>query len=361
MNGIVSWSVGAARGLGVTLPAFFLSSLPYLGNTAFHSWPCPIKEHSMRPTRRTWPAAFQSPLVGFSAVVAALGVAMSPTLAATEQEASISVDGAERTYTMYRPDSGESGLPIVIVLHGGLGNGERTAARTGFADYVDQDGFIAVFPDAGGRQWNDGRETTNSDQDDVAFLLKVVQDVATNGGDRRRVFVAGGSNGGMMAQRLACEAAGSVTAIGVVNGNLPTGLVSECSPARPVPIIVFGAPTDPVVPWDGGEIKTFMNRGAGGTVISTPKTVSFWAQVNGCSGERSQPMPDVADDGTTVSLHSFGTCGATTELYEVKGGGHTWPGSKAPERPIVQRIVGNTSQDISATRLMVDFFSNYGL
>lgn len=38
--------------------------------------------------------------------------------------------------------------------------------------------------------------------------------------DRRRVFVAGHSNGGMLAYRLACQAAGTVAAIGVQSTSL---------------------------------------------------------------------------------------------------------------------------------------------
>jgi polyhydroxybutyrate depolymerase len=48
---------------------------------------------------------------------------------------------------------------------------------------------------------------------------------------------------------------------------------------------------------------------------------------------------------------------ADVVFYTVNGGGHAWPGGlKLPEM-----IVGHTSQDIDATRVMWDFFKRHSL
>ena len=39
-------------------------------------------------------------------------------------------------------------------------------------------------------------------------------------------------------------------------------------------------------------------------------------------------------------------------LYTVEGGGHTWPGGK----PLPERIVGRTTHEINASRIMWEFF-----
>ncbi|QIB35187.1 alpha/beta hydrolase family esterase [Ancylobacter pratisalsi] len=299
-----------------------------------------------------------------SVLFALVGLALSILAAgaATPQKGSLMVGGEERTYTLFRPAAKGGPKPIVMMLHGGGGDGARMVKQTGLARYVDSNDFIAVFPDAGGTQWNDGRETTRSNRDDVAFLLALIRKlVAEAGADPRRVFVAGVSNGGMLAQRLACEAAGSVTAAGVVIANLPSALAASCHPARPVPMVFFISTDDPIMPFAGGDVKAGMLRGAGGKVISGLKTVNFWARVNGCGADTSTPLPDRTDDGTMVVLHSFACPAASTQFYEIRGGGHTWPGGAVSDRPFVRRLVGNTSQDIHATELMIQFFHRYGL
>ena len=301
-------------------------------------------------------------MLGLAAILGLLAV---PARAATTKQGALDVGGVQRSYTIYLPAAFDAAkrYPIVLGLHGGLGNGQRFAQQSGLPKYVDQRNFIAVFPNATGKQWNDGRETTRSESDDVAFLIKLVQRVAAeSGGDPRRVFVTGVSNGGMMAQRLICDAAEVVSAVAVVIANLPADLAGACRPKRPVPIVFFNGVADPLMPWAGGEIRKGPNLGVGGKAISTPQTLAFWERANGCRSERVEDLPDRADDGTRVKLHSFETCsGASVQLYEIQGGGHTWPGGPEPKLDIVRRIVGTTSQDIDATQALLDFFSKYGL
>src|SRR5215813_13575184 len=45
--------------------------------------------------------------------------------------------------------------PTILVLHGALGTGERTAQTSGFAEAAAAHGFTAVFPQGINRQWND--------------------------------------------------------------------------------------------------------------------------------------------------------------------------------------------------------------
>ncbi|MEO1513344.1 MAG: poly(3-hydroxybutyrate) depolymerase-like protein, partial [Planctomycetota bacterium] len=66
-------------------------------------------------------------------------------------------------------------------------------------------------------------------------------------------------------------------------------------------------------------------------------------------------LPDrVENDGSTVVRRAYQDCDAPLIHYIIEGGGHTWPG--ASPSGLGRRIVGETNQDISATREVEAFF-----
>ena len=294
---------------------------------------------------------------------AARAAAAQPGAVAGLQLVEMSHQGRKRSYYAYVPSAaqGRSGLPAVMVLHGGMGSGEGIAGTSGMTSAADQVGFVALFPNADGTQWNDGRATTRSANDDVGFVRAVVADASARFGvDGSRVFASGLSNGGLFTQRLACDAAGSFRAFGVIVANMPADLRSSCAPSRPVPMMFFNGTDDNLMPFGGGEIKSAAGRGAGGQVLSYAQTKEFWAGKNGCSSTTGEvAVPDRAKDGTEVSVEQFRSCrgGAELTFYTVEGGGHTWPGSAGGR----SRLSGAVTQDISATSELVRFFGRYGL
>ncbi len=305
------------------------------------------------------------PAVGvLSVLLVAAAFLARPTdaRAAVSYQDSIEVLGQRRTFTIFAPDGGASGtaLPIFIVLHGGLGNGVNVARDTGLVNYVDRNRFIAVFPDANGKQWNDGRRTTAGRSDDVAFLRSLIATVVQRlRGDPTRVFVAGVSNGGMMAQRMACDASDIVTAVGSVVANMPADLIDHCRPSRPIPIVMFNGTSDRLMPWSGGSIPTsrLFPGGAGGEVVSTMDTFNFWAQLDGCG----RPVVNTLS-GTRVKRYTTSCRGKSdVTLYEIDGGGHGWPGGNAGQGPFARLIVGYVTNDISASSILIDFFAQHGL
>ena len=69
----------------------------------------------------------------------------------------------------------------------------------------------------------------------------------------------------------------------------------------------------------------------------------------------AQLAPTVAD-GTSVVRHSYVGCrdGAEVLLYEIRGGGHTWPGRPSPEK-----LLGKATQNVSANDVMWEFFTRH--
>ena len=76
------------------------------------------------------------------------------------------------------------------------------------------------------------------------------------------------------------------------------------------------------------------------------------AQRNGCTGTAFE----IPASGEVSGLHySNCTLNADVIFYTIVGGGHSWPGGE----PMPEFIVGYTTQDIDATKIMWDFFQQH--
>ena len=107
------------------------------------------------------------------------------------------------------------------------------------------------------------------------------------------------------------------------------------------------------MPFMGGPI-TIGNRDRG-AVMPAPDTLSFYAARNGCGGADQRVLPRKrSDDATEVSVIDYTGCTAPVQAYVIDGGGHTWAGARA--RRLLERLLGPTSQQVSATQVISDFF-----
>ncbi len=276
------------------------------------------------------------------------------TLAAPVSE-TLKTGGTLRSYWLVSPEGLDrtKPAPLLMVLHGSAGSGEDMMAvtRRGFEQLAAKEKFVLVYPDALERRWNDQGGIV----DDVGFLLAVVDKLVTDGMvDKNRVYATGISNGGMMAQRLACEQAERIAGIATVAGGLPEPLLATCKPVRPLPVLVIHGTDDPIVPWAGGAVAGFEDFGK---VLSARETAGFWAANNRCGdGGVIMPEPDRDPrDGTRVKMEVFASCpaGAAVKLAAIEGGGHTWPGGY---QYLPERFIGRTSQDVDANMLIWNFF-----
>jgi len=280
-----------------------------------------------------------------------------------QQEGELSFQGIDRNYIIYTPQlySATKAAPLIVVLHGGHGDAKKSFKRTGFDSIADKEGFIAIYPEAVGNNWNDGRKVTASEVDDVAYINALIDHISSQRNiDSKRVYVTGLSSGGMMTQRLACESPQRFAAFASVIANIPVSLQAVCKPKQAVALMMINGSADPLMPPAGGEIKKGRWIGAGGTVISTQQTAQFWSDTNQCKGSRSvSKLPDKDPaDGTRIEKTEYTGCrqGGEVVLYTVEGGGHTWPGSKS--KPFF-RISGKTSYDMKASEVIWEFFNQH--
>lgn len=277
---------------------------------------------------------------------------------------SIEHGGVQRTFRVYAPPTRKGPTPLVMVLHGGGGSGGNMEwlTKRGFNRIADRDGAVIVYPDGIGKSWNDGRSDLKSEAvekqvDDVGYLRALATQLAAPFAiDTKRIYATGISNGGLMSYRLACEAADVFAAVAPVAANLSVDLASRCKPARAIALAIINGTEDPLIPWDGGPVKILWSTR--GEVISADATMTEWMRLDHCADAHDNaPLDAVKDDGTRVVEH-FARCTDTTEvrLYEVRGGGHTWPGGEAY---LGQWLVGRVSREIDANALIWRFFQQH--
>jgi polyhydroxybutyrate depolymerase len=247
------------------------------------------------------------------------------------------VSGVRRSYYVHVPaeNFGAAPLPVVIGLHGAFSTAHEFERESGLSLLADREGFIVVYPQGIGlgdlfRHWNAGHccgKARKINLDDVGFVLSTVDDVAKhNPVDRTRLYVAGFSNGGMLAYRIAAEYPDVVAAVAVVSGTIggvPSANEPEWSvplPTRPVAVLAIHGRADTSIPYEGGRGPH--SRGTG-SAISVARSMRFWVDADGCD---AKPQVEVTDEGR-IERQAWSGCheGVEVVLYSLDMWGHEWP------------------------------------
>ncbi|MCL5776962.1 hypothetical protein M1105_08200 [Limibaculum sp. FT325] len=250
--------------------------------------------------------------------------------------------------------SGRANAPLLIALHGPEGSAARLRHLSAFR--LGAEGWSIAWPDASGRGWMD------PGTDEIARLETLVRRLAGGGlVDPTRVFVAGFSDGGQLALRLACERPDLVAGVAAVMASLPEG--APCDAARPVPVLMIHATADPVLPFDGGAVARPqglpMPVRLAGPVMSAGETAALIAHRNRCGAARTIELPDLApDDGMRARQRTYEGCAAPVTQIVIEGGGHAWPGTRLASG--VEAALGPPARDVSAT-LEIEAFARENL
>lgn len=259
---------------------------------------------------------------------------------ATAALQSLTVQG--RTVLVHVPATLDTSqpVPLVLALHGGGGHAEYMAddARYGLQAKADEAGFIVAFPNGysklpGGKfaTWNAGGccgDARDRQVDDVGFARAVVAAVQARWRvDAGRVFATGMSNGGMLAHRLACDAADVFRAVASVAG---TDATERCTPSRPISVLHIHARDDTHVLFGGGAGPgAFRDTSKVMNFVSVPETISRWVARDRCTGpaQRTWEVPGAYCETTTGCAD-----GREVQLCVTETGGHSWPGAGTVRR-----------------------------
>ncbi len=287
----------------------------------------------------------------------------------------------DRGFTCTIPLSwdGTGALPVLFSFHGGGGNrvtGARSTCPGGATDSPRclaalgaQAGYVVIEPDGTSlrplrnlRAWNagGGRDgflcvsggPCEEGVDDLAFFDALLADVERIVPvDRRRIFLAGMSNGGAISHRIACERPSLIAAIAAVGGANQFEVTGGVC-GGPVAMLQIHGTEDPCWRYDGSPLTCSILKE--GKRAGVDETAERWRQRNGCLADwQEEALPDTSPDGTRVVRRVWPGCKAATQVLRVEGGGHTWPGGY---QFLDEETVGRLCRDIDANQEIVRFF-----
>jgi polyhydroxybutyrate depolymerase len=185
--------------------------------------------------------------------------------------------------------------PLILALHGAGQGGYGMQRYTGLSG--DARGFVIAYP-------NTPHDNGFWKVEDVPRLLALI-DAIGRCVSITSVSAVGFSNGGLMANALACQAADRVrTVVLVASGYLGLG---RCAPSRPVSVFDIHGTGDQVVGYRG--LRAF---------------VGAWARRNRCA---PTPTATRGEDGWPIMHLRWHGCaaGVRMEHLRVSGDSHGWP------------------------------------
>lgn len=309
-----------------------------------------------------------------------------PTAYAQDREEVVKVNGSPRTIQVHLPPeySRKKRYPVVLVLHGIGGDASLMARVSHFNKTADQFGFIVVYPNARDGRWTApqdagarsiggfGRRRTILDDmtrtpspndvggnpvNDLPFFSDLLDQIESEYSvDVSRIFATGYSDGAFMDFRLGCQMADRIAAIATVGAILPESLAETCSnwSWRAMPLLMMNGTDDPVVPYKGR-----LGYSVGFFLLPAKESLKEWAKINSC-GQKSErtTIPPRTSGGLETRVDTYTDCseGATTVLYSIEKGGHTWPGG---EQYIPVKAIGKTNEDLDASEVIWKFFTEH--
>jgi polyhydroxybutyrate depolymerase len=225
---------------------------------------------------------------------------------------------------------------LVVDFHGYRQSARQQDAYTGLGAAGAKVGAVVVTPDGLGGRWNFVRRPAVG-PDDVAFVTRLVTAVRrATCAPAVPVVLTGFSDGADMADVIACASPGLAAAVVAVAPS-----IDPTCPRLPSRMVEVHGTADPIVPFGGGggdrpppfeetEAQPVLDR------------LARWAVTGGCAR-----TPSVRREFADVVVRTWSCPGTDLRLYEIRGGGHTWPGAQ----PVP--AFGATTSSVRATDIVL--------
>jgi polyhydroxybutyrate depolymerase len=234
--------------------------------------------------------------------------------------------GDDRPSKVYLPTqyTAAQEWPLVVLLHGFTASGYIQDQYMGVSNHVDERGFILLTPDGlvdrdGSRYWNATDfccDFYRSGVDDVTYILSLIQEAKERYNiNSNKVYLMGHSNGGFLANRIACEAADVIAGIMSLAGTSFSDS-ARCENTGSVSVLHIHGTSDETIFYQGNS------RYPGAEELA-----SRWRLRNGCEDTAESPTllgidQAVSGDDTTVLRATGCENNREVELWTIAGGGH---------------------------------------
>lgn len=240
--------------------------------------------------------------------------------------------GLEREYYLYRPAALPVDAPLVMVLHGY--GGSALKGKTEMMDVADTGGFAVCYPQGsedpkGKTCWNVGYPSQEGMKtDDVKFICALARKLQKEYSlSRSNTFLSGMSNGGEMCYLTAMRRPKAFKAYASIAGLTMRWMTEEYSYKHPVAFMEVHGTEDRTSEWLGDPA----NKGGWGAYLPVPIAIARIVALNGCTEQTVTEFPQ-REGRNPVTLYAFqggrplgpGGKPAEVRLYEVRGGNHSW-------------------------------------
>lgn len=222
---------------------------------------------------------FEAFLAG--ALILAFGTGLAAAYTTT------TVDAGRGAVTVYVPSGYAPGtpIPLLLLLHGYSSSGPAVESYFGYLSLVDARHFAYAFPSGrvdpvGQRFWTATNACCNffnqgGTDDDSNYLRLLIERIRQSLDiDSARIWLAGHSNGGFMAYRMACDHSEIIAGIVSLAGATYSD-PGACAARQPVHVLQIHGTSDNVIQYGGGSLS-------GRTYPGAIATSESWATKDGC-------------------------------------------------------------------------------
>ncbi len=234
-----------------------------------------------------------------------------------------------RPFKLFVPTNYDPSVPapLILALHGFGQSSAQFEKYLGLTAIAQSKGFLYIHPDGtkdkvGTQFWNATPECCDFQTpkiNDDAYLVSIIDEVSAKYAvDPQRIYIIGHSNGGFMANRMACTHADRIAAVVNMSGGSYTK-AALCSPKVPISILEV---------WGTADETYKGNHILGKPIPGAVKTIATWAGLDQCStvpekqADKIDLDPAIKGSETTVFDYTQCPIGISVELWSIAGAHH---------------------------------------